>query len=551
MVKKICLMMMMVMNSVAGFGQAPGWVWAKSAGGTQHDAGRSIAVDGDGYLYVTGTFLSPLIIFGTDTLTNAGMLNNSTDIFIVKYDPMGNVIWAQSAGGSTTDLARGIAVDVYGNIYLTGSFAGTATFDSITLTAVGGMNFFLAKYNSAGHVLWVQNAGLSIGYGIAIDAAGNAYVTGYLGAPVTTFGTISLTNTNNYYSNVFTVKYDPLGNALWAKASHGQGVPNTNATHGNSIAVDGNGNSYITGYFQYSTITFDSITFLNNNSYQNMFLVKYDSSGNVMWSRSPGGFTANAMGNGVSVDAHGGVYLTGDFQSDTLALGNINLIKTGNAFNPFIAKYDGGGNVVWAKSGGGDGSQSLGIVTSANGNSYITGFFGDSLHFGNNTLTNLASGADIFVAKFDSSGTAMWAKDAYGRNTDVSLAITVNASSEVYITGQFQHDTLTFGTTGLISYVGSNYTDVFVAKLSYVTGIYEPNSFSNSIKIFPNPSTSHFTINSQTIINQIEITNMLGQVIYRAKPKDKRAEVVMKDAGIYFVSVIAGEERVVRKVVVE
>ena len=161
----ICLMLM----AASGFAQAPNWVWAKSAGGASAEYGQGTAADAVGNIYLVGT----------NTLTN----NGDFDVFITKYDAAGNVLWAHSAGGSAMDYGYGIATDHAGNVYITGWFNSTTiTFGAFTLTNAGtGPDIFLVKYDSTGNVVWAKRAGGTAGdtgYSVATDADCNVYVTG-------------------------------------------------------------------------------------------------------------------------------------------------------------------------------------------------------------------------------------------------------------------------------------------------------------------------------------------------------------------------------------
>jgi hypothetical protein len=125
--------------------QAPDWAWAKSISGPSADAIYGITTDTLGNVYIIGDFGSTINL-GTTTLTSAG----NQDIFIVKYDPAGNVIWAKSAGGTGIDYGRGITCDKFGNIYVTGSYRlPSCTFGSTILTNTNtvGRSLFLVKYN--------------------------------------------------------------------------------------------------------------------------------------------------------------------------------------------------------------------------------------------------------------------------------------------------------------------------------------------------------------------------------------------------------------------
>ncbi len=204
------------------------------------------------------------------------------DIFVVKYDNNGALIWAKKAGGTSNDNSLGIAVDGSGNCYVTG-YCGTATFgagetNETTLTPVGNYDIFVAKYNNSGALLWVKSAGgtgTDASLGIALDGGGNSYVTGYFNN-MSTFGAgesnqTTLTSEGGY--DIFVAKYDNSGALLWAKSAGG-----INFDTGNSIAVDVSGNSYVTGYFD-GTATFgageSNETTLTGAGNYDIFVAKY------------------------------------------------------------------------------------------------------------------------------------------------------------------------------------------------------------------------------------------------------------------------------------
>ena len=238
-------------------------VWAKRAGGTSSDSGAGIALDGAGNSYVTGAFIGSAT-FGPGetnetTLTSAG----DDDIFVAKYDASGDLVWAKRAGGTGFDAGIGIAVDGSGNSYVTGFFQGSATFgpgetNETTMTSAGFIDIFVAKYDASGDLVWAKQAAGSrgattdFGQGIAVDGAGNSYITGrFQGSAAFGAGeTNETTLTSAGISDIFVAKYDASGDLVWAKRAGG-----TSRDSGEGIAVDGSGHSYVTGYFE------DSATF--------------------------------------------------------------------------------------------------------------------------------------------------------------------------------------------------------------------------------------------------------------------------------------------------
>ena len=424
-----------------------------------------------------------------------------------------NFQWTIRAGGTDYDYGNGIARDGANNIFVTGRFYGAATFGSTTLNSAGLSDVFVAKYNDSGNLLWVKRAGGTAndyGQKVAIDKSGDVIVVGYFSESAT-FGSITLNSSGG--TDIFIAKYDgSSGNVSWAKRAGGTGYDygydietdhqdnilvtgsfNGSATfdyatlnsagssdvflakynnsgnliwvrqgggndydYGNSVEPDRDDNIFITGRFNGSA-TFGSFTLTSSGS-SDIFIVKYNSSGNVLWARRAGGSGVD-YGNGVSTDATNSVIITGYF-SGSATFGSINLNSSGS-YDIFVAKYDASGNVQWAKKAGGSNSdQAHSITTDKFNNNIITGNFYSSATFGSTTLYS-AGGYDVFVAKYDDAGNLLWAKQAGGSSSDYGYGITSDLSSNIILTGYFQ-STANFGSTTISSAGGS---DIFIAKI--------------------------------------------------------------------------------------
>ncbi|HEV7231808.1 MAG TPA: SBBP repeat-containing protein [Bacteroidia bacterium] len=304
---------------------------------------------------------------------------------------------------------------------------------------------------------WAKNAGGSgndISNGVCVDASGNTYVTGNFTSSSITFGSTTLSNTAAGGLDYFLVKYDASGNVLWAKGA--SGVSNDG---GSKVAVDANGNVYVSGNTNSNTLTFGSTT-LALHGYDDTFIVKYDASGNVLWAKIAGG-SANDIGLGISLDGSGNAYICGYFASSTMSFGTTSITNAGGN-DIFVAKYDASGNVVWAKRVGGTGDDSAnGVDVDASGNVFITGtFLSSSISFGTTTLSN-GGGIDMFTAKLDASGTAVWAKSATGVSNDVANGVKMDPSGNAIVIGTFNSSTLTFGSFPLTL---KSYDDIFLVK---------------------------------------------------------------------------------------
>ena len=454
--KNIVFIILLLLSPFFIFAQSNPILWANKAGGTNYEYcnSNSIAVDTNGNSYVTGYF-NGSATFGIITLTS----NGSYDIFVAKLDSNGNWLWAKQAGGINYDCGNSIAVDASGNIYVTGRFRNTAIFDTTTVTGSNSNDIFVAKLDSNGNWLWAKQAGGAdndCGYGIAVDASGNIYVSGWFQG-VATFGYTNITSTVNS-ADIFVAKMDSNGNWLWVNKAGG-----TTTDNGNSIAVDSSGNIYVTGWFQgVATFGTTNIKITSNGDFD-IFIAKLDSNGNWLWAKQAGG-TKVDYGNSIAVDTNGNSYVTGSFASLYATFGTTTLsnYNTNNSDDIFVAKLDKDGNWCWAKkAGGGNFEYGYGIAVDANGNSYVTGYFAtNGATFGTITLIN-SGGRDIFVAKLDSNGNWLWAKQAGGGSSEFGYGIAVDASGNSYVIGYFS-GTTTLGSTTLTSSGGY---DILVAKV--------------------------------------------------------------------------------------
>lgn len=385
---------------------------------------------------------------------------------------MTEVIWAKGFGATDLDQGYSIATDSSGNVYTTGIFEGSVTFGTTTLTSKGERDIFVAKQDSSGNVAWAKSfGGTNDDYGksIVIDNSGNIYATGFIsGLGSATFGTTNLTS--NGLDDMFVTKLDSKGDVVWAK-----NFGSTQDDGGTCIATDSNGNLYTAGYFQ-NKATFGTTTLTSQNSTNEIFVAKHDSSGNVLWAKGFGGTGLDNV-TSISSDGNGNTYITGSF-TQSISFGNTTLTSKGNT-DFFVTKLDSKGDVVWAKSFGNQTPDvATSITTDSSNNIYITGGFSGSLTlagsgspYGSATLTSKGK-SDIFFAKLDSNGLVIWAGNVGGSGNDAGTGITINSSGNLYLTGSFA-DTVTFGTNKLTS---QGTSDIFVANfdtsfLNFVSAI--------------------------------------------------------------------------------
>ncbi len=279
---------------VAKLGADGSFQWSKSAGDSQQQLPRSIAVDPSDNILTTGINVGT-VNFGGGNITTVGGI----DVYLVKYSPAGAHIWSKGFGNAGNQIARSVTSDASGNVYIAGDFSGTANFGGSNLVSAGLADAFVVKLTSAGAHVWSKGFGDAAdqtGFGVVVDAAGDVYATGsfngtmsFGGAPITSLGG----------TDVWLVKLTTAGAHVWSK---GFGGPSNQTSIG--VVVDKVGNVSITGALQ-GTADFGGgpLTSAGGND---VFVAKYDTSGNHLWSHSYGDAGAQTP-QGIAVRPDGAV----------------------------------------------------------------------------------------------------------------------------------------------------------------------------------------------------------------------------------------------------
>jgi plastocyanin len=409
------------------------WVRRYNGPGNALDYACAIVVDGSGNVYVTGAS------YGSET---------DLDYTTIKYDSLGNELWEKrynGTGGNYYDEAYAIAVDVSGNVYVTGGCGGTWT--GLTL------DYGTIKYYPNGDTCWVKKYNGPPGndedfaVDITVDNSGNVYITGtsYGGGGISydyatikyyangdtawvrryngpandddRASAIAVDGSNNVYvtgesegggtdCDYATIKYYPNGDTAWVRRYNGQ----TNSfDRASAIAVDGSGNVYVTGYSDVSD------TLPTNQQYAT---IKYYPNGDTAWVRR-----YNGPGNdwdwvyAIAVDGSGNVYVTGSS------------VGSGTHNDYATIKYYPNGDTAWVRRYNGEGSGwdiAYAITVDSCGNVYVTGeSYSSQTDF------------DYLTIKYDSSGNELWVEtyNGPGNGFDIAYAIAVYGCNNVYVTG--------------------------------------------------------------------------------------------------------------------
>lgn len=330
------------------------FLWAKQMEGISPLAsgtGTNITEDQLGDIYVVGTFTDTIDIDpGVDSI--ALISNGGSNVFIQKLNANGEFIWGKSFGGTLTDVVADIETDLNHNLLLTGYFYDTVDFDpgvnTVNLISNGQGDVFTMKLDSSGNYLWVVAMGSSsfdAATDLYVNNIGDIFVTGEYRLTVDFDPSASTFNlSSNGGAEIFIQKLSNNGDFVWTKSIGGTGFDS-----GGGISGDIDGDLYLTGRYQ-DTVDFD-----------------------------PSGASLNLVSNG--------------------------------SYDMYIAKFDTSGNFLWAESIGGSDSDQGSFITNDNvGNIWVSGFFGDSADFdpssGTSILTDNGNG-DIFIAKYSQVGVAI------------------------------------------------------------------------------------------------------------------------------------------------
>ena len=371
--------------------------WTKQLGTSSNDVGKSVTTDSSGNIYVTGS---------TGGGLDGNTISGGWDIFLIKYNSSGTKQWTKQLGTSLEDWGNGVTTDSSGNIYVTGGTYG----DLDGNTNSGGEDIFLIKYNSSGTKQWTKQLGTSSndgGYCVTTDSSGNIYVTG-----VTEGGLDGNTNSGSF--DIFIIKYNSSGTKQWTKQ-----LGSSSQDEGYGVTTDSSDNIYVTGQ------TSGGLDENTNSGSFDIFLVKYNSSGTKQWTKQFG-TSSDDSGWGITTDSSGNIYVSGTtgggLDGDTSSGGNY----------MFLVKYNSSGTNQWTKQlGTSNPDYGQGVSTDSSGNIYVTGGTSGGLD-GN---TNSGS-FDIFIIKYNSSGTKQWTKQLGSSSQDEGYGVTTDSSDNIYVTGR-------------------------------------------------------------------------------------------------------------------
>jgi hypothetical protein len=461
----------LLLMSVAAFAQAPDITWSKQFKSTGKDYGNGITVAPSGDIYVAGEFNSTLDLGNNVTVTSRG----NFDFFLARLDATGKTLWAKSGGGNLTDRAYSVVIDHSGDIIAGGSIYNVATFDDFTLTAIGNLDFIIAKYDSLGNIKWIKQgkgAAQDIARCVGIDSSGNIITAGYYGSySADTINYEGLSLRSNGSRDAFILKTDNDGVPVWAVTMGSVSPLSGKGDEIRDIDIDRAGNVYVTGICNDSA-AFGSTNLYNNNSVD-IFIAKYTSNGELAWFKTAGGIKGDA-GYGIKLDGKGNLYTCGYIDSAGAFLGE-NVITAGG-YDTYLAKLDTSGNLIWLEMAGGTANDYAVDIEYSGEVVYLAGYYENTYTTQGSSITS-AGNEDLFFACYGENGSLIWIKSAGGIGADKNNVIALDDLKDIYTTGYFSN-TISIGDS---TYTSAGAEDVFVVKMGNMVVPVELTSFSAAV----------------------------------------------------------------------
>jgi len=528
----IYLLFILITGSCSVSGQVPEWQWVKHGGGVGSDKGNFLAIDSHDNLYVIGNYRDFDMSFEDLILNNAGQM----DIFFAKYDNIGNLLWVKNFGSDLVDSPSKIIIDSNDDVYIVGHyFSSSLTFDTITLTNPDNSAGFIVKFDSSGQVISAKNADHN---NFIIDDLNNKYFIKRIDLLTTAVEKRNTSDSLIWSVPLVTSDYSAITiSKLWVDLS----------------------GAYLTGGFFGDSLTIENQVLINTNpiNSNDMFVARLDTSGNLLWAKKAFSISGD-QANSIVVDIESNSYVIGNY-SVSIIFDTISLSSNGGR-DLFVVKYNPEGQVIWAKSSGGannDFSHRM-TIDSIGGIYILVDSYSPSYNFSGVIAENVdftGESSDLFVLKYSSNGDEDWIKAIQSEEDDSGNSIGINTNGDLFVTGSIQAQQGSTTNIGNISITHFGHDDYILAKLSLGTNGIKDISEIKSLTIFPNPSNGEFRISNLAPFKGgfIAFYNPAGQLIKQQSILENSLMLNFESLskGIYLVKVIKDNIVLSQKILLE
>jgi hypothetical protein len=477
--------------------QAPAIEWQKSLGGSDLDHAVDVKQTLDGGCILVGATRSE----DGDITSN----NGNSDVWVVKLNSLGEILWQKTYGGSQSEEAFSIILTNDGGY----AFAGYARSNDGDVTLNKGQrDFWIVKLNDTGDIIWQKTYG-----GTASDLAYSIKQTsdqGFVVVGQTTSNNGDVTN-NNGWDDIWVIKLNEFGGLEWQKSYGGNGFDMAY-----SVQQTFEGGYIVAGET-------DSNDTFNNNIYghNDFWILKLNTLGELEWQKNLGG-SGHDSSKGIIQTTDGGYVIVGYSRSNDFDVTNNN----GN-YDFWVVKINEIGNIIWQKSYGGSSQDRANSIFQANDGGFVIAGESES----NNGYLNQNFGQkDVWVIKLNGNGDLVWQKSFGGSNEDYAIRIIqTNDNGYTFVGGTFSNDINVSNNNGQL--------DVWIVKLF-------PDNLSNieflstsNISIYPNPTQNFVNISSENNIQKIELYDVNGRILYVSEQKRDKISLENFSNGIYFLKI--------------
>jgi hypothetical protein len=535
--------------------------WAKGIGTTSVEMPTKICSDDEGNSYMAGIYVQSLIICSDtlDSVIQPTGFNQTSNLFISKFDSLGNCIWIKT-GISNVPMVNGGAVgptinDIRyynGNIYCVGVFTNQMVFDSDTLSNLSCQSYcttsFIISFDASTginnwHKCFEESTSYSSVYSV-IPYTNGVFVSGSYQNSLSV-DTVQISAPNSWNYNGYLLKFNHVGTCEW-----GMNIGINGQSAVTDMVFDNNQNLYLVGTY-YNSIIFPTNTLsdITPTYERSTFFAKYDTLGQCIWAK--GGMTdlrGMIYNSRLSYSANGYLYYTGSF-TDSVRFGSATFTTSPNVYSDVIVKLDLTGQFLWTKKIGkrpGNQNFASSIATNNNGFIFLSGF-SDTTVLDNDTIQTNGM-LDNLLIQYDFDGNIIYYKHFGGINPESPI--------DVFCKGAY---------TYIVANTASNYvidnlnitnvsgTDIFIARMydsTISTVSVNEQKMEASFQLYPNPSNGSTNVSSEDQIKEITIRNSWGKIILSESPNSNSFNFELPVSGLYFVTISDGKHSLTKKVTV-